>query len=78
MIVEVASITDDGKKHTATKSEIEYHVQSSRGMTAMAFVDEEKAINWAEGQRTKHGNAAPSMKVVRRLKIQVDEVICYA
>lgn len=75
MMAEIASIPSDGKTQVKT-SQIEYRITSSRGATAMVFLDPEKALAWAQNQRDKFGDRAPSMKITKRVTVQIEEEVC--
>lgn len=47
----------------------EYFHRTSRGATAMKFLDSNAAIAWYENQKKKHGNALPEMVFVKQVTI---------
>lgn len=53
----------------------EYFYRTSRGASAMIFLDEKTARNWYENQKKKHGRAMPNMELVKHT-ITVKEEIC--
>ena len=53
----------------------EYFYRTSRGATAMKFLDEPTARNWYAKQHEKHGKALPVMELVKHT-IVIEETIC--
>jgi hypothetical protein len=52
----------------------EYFYRTSRGATAMIFLDEKTAKKWYERQKIKFGKAMPDMDLIKRTIEIKDEV----
>ena len=60
---------------TGVHSMIEYFYRTSRGAVGIKFFDIDRARDWYQTQKNKHGKAMPDMELVKQT-IEIKEEIC--
>lgn len=54
---------------------VEFFYRTSRGATAMKFLDVNLARNWYRNQKEKHGSAMPDMQLIKQTVTVNEEII---